>query len=68
MVGRVITSNSIMQSITVVPPEDVMVVPQFGKARFGASSYDAEQLMLGLEKHLVRMLSCVGKLLSYVCS
>lgn len=44
MVGRVITSNSIMQSITVVPPEDVMVVPQFGKARFGASSYDAEQV------------------------
>lgn len=44
MVGRVITSNSVMQSITVVPPEDVMVVPQFGKARFGASSYDAEQV------------------------
>lgn len=44
MVGRVITSESAMQGITVVPPEGAIVVPQFGKARFGAQSYDAAQV------------------------
>ena len=44
MVGRVIASESATQGITVVPPEGAIIVPQFGKARFGASSYDAAQV------------------------
>lgn len=44
MVGRVIASESATQGITVVPPEGTIIVPQFGKARFGASSYDAAQV------------------------
>lgn len=44
MVGRVIASESAMQGITVVPPEGAIIAPQFGKARFGASSYDAAQV------------------------
>lgn len=44
MVGRVIASESAMQGITVVPPEGAIIVPQFGKARFGAPSYDAAQV------------------------
>ena len=44
MVGRVVTSESVMQGITVVPPEGTIIVPQFGKARFGAPSYDAAQV------------------------
>lgn len=44
MVGRVIASESATQGITVVPPEGAIIVPQFGKARFGAPSYDAAQV------------------------
>lgn len=44
MVGRVVASNPVMQSVTVVPPEGAIIVPQFGKARFGAQSYDAAQV------------------------
>lgn len=45
MVGRVITSDSVMSNITVIPQEDYMAaVPQFSKARFGAPSYDASQV------------------------
>lgn len=44
MVGRVIASASAMQGITVVPPEGAIIAPQFGKARFGAPSYDAAQV------------------------
>ena len=44
MAGRVITSESAMRGITVVPPEGVIIAPQFGKARFGAPSYDAAQV------------------------
>lgn len=45
MVGRVITSDSVMRNITVIPQEDYMAaVPQFSKARFGAPSYDASQV------------------------
>lgn len=44
MVGRVIASESAMRGITVVPPEGAIIVPQFGKARFGAPSYDAAQV------------------------
>lgn len=44
MVGRVIASESATQGITVVPPEGAIIAPQFGKARFGASSYDAAQV------------------------
>ena len=45
MVGRVITSDSGMSNITVIPQEDYMAaVPQFSKARFGAPSYDASQV------------------------
>lgn len=44
MVGRVIASESAMQGITVVPPEGAIIAPQFGKARFGAPSYDAAQV------------------------
>lgn len=44
MVGRVITSESAKQGITVVPPEGAIIAPQFGKARFGAPSYDAAQV------------------------
>lgn len=44
MVGRVIASESAMRGITVVPPEGAIIAPQFGKARFGASSYDAAQV------------------------
>lgn len=44
MVGRVIASGSVMQRVTVVPPEEVIIVPQFGKARFGTQSYDAAQV------------------------
>lgn len=44
MVGRVIASESAMRGITVVPPEGAIIVPKFGKARFGAPSYDAAQV------------------------
>lgn len=44
MVGRVIASESAMRGITVVPPEGAIIAPQFGKARFGAPSYDAAQV------------------------
>lgn len=44
MVGRVITGESAMRGITVVPPEGAIIAPQFGKARFGAPSYDAAQV------------------------
>lgn len=44
MVGRVIASESATRGITVVPPEGAIIAPQFGKARFGAPSYDAAQV------------------------
>lgn len=44
MVGRVIASESAMRGITVVPPGGAIIAPQFGKARFGAPSYDAAQV------------------------
>lgn len=65
MSSRVVTSDFGVKSVTIVPQEGAMVVPQFSKARFGSPSYDASQVDAWVSEALnknAKLRSDVGQL------